>query len=109
MVRTANDNFDCSFFGEDEQQVAASKAALALAAATSSVVATSTTVESTAAVMAGREEEKDKKGNVKKSHFSKQEGVALERENKFFLGRKEGKLNFLGEEVRRLFFGGTIL
>ena len=109
MARTTNDDFDCSFFGEDKQQVAASMATLALAAATSSVVATSTTVESITAVMAGREEEKDKKGKVKKSHFSKQEGVVLERENKFFLGRKEGNLDFLGEEVRRLFFGGTIL
>ena len=70
MARTTNDDFDCSFLGEDKQQVAASMATLALAAATSSVVATSTTE-----VMTGREEEKDKKGKVKNSHFSKQEGL----------------------------------
>ena len=40
-----------------------------------------------AMVTAWRKEE-DKKCKVKKSPFSKQVGVALERENKFFLRRK---------------------
>ena len=35
------------------------------------------------------EEEEDEQGKVKKFPFSKQEGVILESENKFFLGRKE--------------------
>ena len=44
------------------------------------------------------EEEEEKKGKVK-SHFSKQVGVVLERENKFFLRRKEGNSKLLGGEV----------
>ena len=39
-------------------------------------------------VIAWRKEEEDKKGKVKKSHFFKQMWVVLERENKFFFGRK---------------------
>ena len=39
-------------------------------------------------VTAWRKEEEDKKGKVKKSHFFKQMWVVLEREKKFFLGRK---------------------
>ena len=50
----------------------------------------------------------DKKGNVKKFPLSKQVGVALERENKFFLGRKEGNPKFLSGEVGWFFFGKTI-
>ena len=45
---------------------------------------------------AWREREEDKKGKVKKSPFSKQVGFVLERENKFFLGRKEGNPKLLG-------------
>ena len=45
-----------------------------------------TTIKET--VKAWREEEEDRKGKVKKSIFSKQVGVVLERENNFFLGRK---------------------
>ena len=46
-----------------------------------------------------REEEEDKKCKVKKSHFSKQVKVVLERENKFFLGMKKGNSKLLGGEV----------
>ena len=59
-------------------------------------------------VKAWREEEEDKKGKVKKSPFSKQVGVVLERENKFLLGREEGYPKLLGEEVGWFFFGRTI-
>ena len=55
-----------------------------------------------------REEEEDKKGKVKKSHFSKHMGVVLERENKFFLGRKEENSKLLREEVGWFFFGRII-
>ena len=41
-------------------------------------------------VTVGREKEEDKEGKVKEFSFSKQVGVVLKRENKFFLGRKEG-------------------
>ena len=41
------------------------------------------------------------------SYFSKQKGVVLKSENKFFLGRKEGDPKLLGEEVGWLFFGCT--
>ena len=53
------------------------------------------------------EEKEDEKGKVTKFLFSKQEGVVLESENKFFLGRK-GNPKLLEEEVGWLFFGGTI-
>ena len=42
------------------------------------------------------------------SNFFKQVGVVLERENKFFLGRKEGNPKLLGGEVGWVFFGRTI-
>ena len=51
-----------------------------------------------------REEEEDKKGKLKKSPFSKQVGVVLESENKFFLRKKEGDPKLLGEKVECLFF-----
>ena len=35
-------------------------------------------------------------------------GLILERENKFFLGRKQGNPKLLGGEVKWLFFGRTI-
>ena len=47
----------------------------------------------------GMEEEGDEVGKVKEFLFSKQEGVVLEGENEFFLGRKEGDPKLLGEEV----------
>ena len=59
-------------------------------------------------VTAWKKEEEDKKGKLKKSPFSKQEGVVLESENKLILGRKEGDIKLLGEEVRWLFFRGRI-
>ena len=55
-----------------------------------------------------KEEKEDKKGKLKKSPFFKQEGVVLESENKLILGRKEGDIKLLGEEVRWLFFRGRI-
>ena len=67
-------------------------------ATTLPTMATSETVESTAATAEGREEE-DKKGKVKEFSLSKTVGVFLERENKFFLGIKEGNPKLLGEEV----------
>ena len=51
------------------------------------------------------EEEEDKKGKMKKSLFSKQVEFVLERENKFFSGRKEGNSKLLGGEVRWFFYG----
>ena len=45
------------------------------------------------------------KGKVKEFPFSKQVGIVLERENKFFLGRKEGNPKLLGGEVGWVFFG----
>ena len=50
-------------------------------------------------VMAWKEEEEDEKGKVKGFPLFKQLGVVLERENKFFLGRKEGNFKLLGVEV----------
>ena len=43
--------------------------------------------------MVGMEEEEDEEGKVKEFYSSKQEGIVLESENKFFLGRKEGVLS----------------
>ena len=95
-----------------------SKAASTVAVASSAnmaemapVVATLTMVVSTAVVettTVGMEEEEDQESKVKKFPFSKQEGVVLECENRFFLGRKEGDSKLLGEEVGWLFFGMTI-
>ena len=77
----------------------------------------SVTMESKAAVVvatslmtvtAKMEEEDDEEGKVKKFPFSKQVGVVLERENKFFLGRKEGNPKLLGGEFGWVFFGITI-
>ena len=59
-------------------------------------------------VMTWREEEEDKRIIVKRSSFSKLVGVVLKRENKFFLGRKEGNPKLLGGEVEWFFFGRTI-
>ena len=59
-------------------------------------------------VTTGREKEENEEGKVKEFYFSKQVEVVLERENKFFLVRKEGNPKLLGEEVEWLFFGGTI-
>ena len=56
----------------------------------------------------GIKEEEYEKGKVTNFPFSKKEGVVLESENKFFLGRKEGNPKLLEEEVGWLFFGGTI-
>ena len=72
-------------------------------AASTPAVATSETVESTTAMAEGREEE-DEEGKVKEFSLSKQVGVVLERENKFFLGMKEGNPKLLGEEVEWFFF-----
>ena len=46
-----------------------------------------------------REDEEDKKGKMKKSPFFKQMGFVLERENKFFLERKDGSPKLLKGEV----------
>ena len=54
------------------------------------------------------EKEEDEEGKVKEFLFSKQEGVVLESENKFFLARREDDPKLLGEEVRWLFFTETI-
>ena len=50
-------------------------------------------------VMAWKEEEEDEKGKVKGFPLFEQLGIVLERENKFFLGRKEGNFKLLGVEV----------
>ena len=54
------------------------------------------------------EEEEDEEGKVKMFPFSKQKGVILESENKFFFERKERDPKLLEEEVEWLFFRGTI-
>ena len=69
---------------------------MAPALAASAMVVSTVAVETM--VMAWRKEEEDKKCEVKKSHFSKQVGVALERENKFFFGRKKNEILSCVEE-----------
>ena len=61
----------------------------------------------TMTTMVEREKEEDKKGKMKKFHFSKQVGFVLERENKFFLGRKERNPKLFGGEVGWFFFRRT--
>ena len=61
---------------------------LASASIVSSLMALSMVTVVLAVVTAWKEEEEDKRGKGKTSPFSKQVGVVLERENKFFLGRK---------------------
>ena len=51
-----------------------------------------------------KEREDDENGKVKGLPFSKQVGFGLEKENKFFLGRKEGNFKLLGREVVLFFF-----
>ena len=60
-----------------------------------------------AVVMAWMEEEDDEKGKVKGFSLSEQVRVVLERENKFFLGMKEGNSKFLRGEVKWFFFRRT--
>ena len=79
----------------------ASQTAVAATSTMSTTVASSATraavVEETVTVE--MKEEEDKKGKVKGFPLSKQVGVVLERENKFFLGRKEENPKLLGGEV----------
>ena len=53
------------------------------------------------------EEKEDEKGKVKGFPFDKQVEVVVERENKFFLGRKEGNSKLLRGEVGWFFFRRT--
>ena len=55
--------------------------------------------------MVEREEEEDKKKYNKRVSFIQTSGVVLERENKFFLGRKEGNSKLIGGEIEWFFFG----
>ena len=57
---------------------------------------TTSATASSAVVTTLREEEECEKGKVKEFPFSKQVGFVFERENKFFLEKKEGNPKLLG-------------
>ena len=78
-----------------------------VAAATTETPAVET-ITNLVTATAEMEKEEDEEGKVKEFPFSKQEGVVLESENKFFLARREDDPKLLGEEVRWLFFTETI-